>query len=377
MDVTQPAARADISALQAEIRDAGLDVAVAVSGENFTYVTDTLVLSHQIIPERLCMVVVPGSGDPLPLVCAHEARQLQLESWIADIRTYSEFEDNPIAALAALLGELGFGSARIGLENRFLPVVYARQLAETLAGATLASADGAFDRARAVKSQVEIDILCGAARSTEKAIEETFRAARPGHTEKQVADDLTARLLKAGASSRWIVLAAGANTAINHPYPSHKELTDGEVLRVDVGGVFDGYQSDVARTAVVGRATGEQQSFHRGLRDIERETMMAARPGMRACDLFDLCRREYEKRGLAFSGHAIGHSIGVGLHEHPVLRAGDETELLPGMLFNVEPAAVDSRGFLYHIEDLLLVTDGEPEIVTADMDTEKIFVISR
>ena len=44
--------RADIPALQGEIRDAGLDLALAISGENFTYITDTLLLSHEIIPER-------------------------------------------------------------------------------------------------------------------------------------------------------------------------------------------------------------------------------------------------------------------------------------------------------------------------------------
>ena len=71
----------------------------------------------------------------------------------------------------------------------------------------------------------------------------------------------------------------------------------------------------------------------------------------------------------------LGHSIGVTFHEHPVLRAGDETEIKPGMLFNVEPAATDSQGFLYHIEDLLLVTEGEPEIITIEMDTQTLFEI--
>ena len=142
-----------------------------------------------------------------------------------------------------------------------------------------------------------------------------------------------------------------------------------------VGGVFDGYQSDVARTAVVGRATDEQQSLYQRLREIERETIAAARPGVRACDIYAICREAYQKRGLELAGAVVGHSIGVTLHEHPVLRAGDETEIKPGMLFNVEPAAIDSQGFLYHIEDLLLVTEGEPEIITIEMDTQTLFEI--
>ena len=370
-----PGPRADIAALQAEIRAAGLDVALAVSGANFTYVTDTQILSHEIIPERLCMVIVPCEGDPLPLVCFPEAKQTKQDSWIGDIHTYVEFKEDPIAVLAQLLTEFGHGSGRIGIESRFLAVTYQQRLAKALPQATLASADGAFDRARAIKTPVEIDILSAAARATETAIHEAFSAARPGDTEKQVADDVTARLLKAGATSRWIVLAAGTNTTINHPYPSGKQLVAGETLRVDIGGVFDGYQSDVARTAVVGRASDAQQSLYQRLREIERETIAAARPGVRACDLYAICRKAYDKRGLKLSGAVVGHSIGVTLHEHPVLRAEDETELKPGMLFNVEPATIDQEGFLYHVEDLLLVTEGEPEIIATNMDTETLFVI--
>ena len=66
-----------------------------------------------------------------------------------------------------------------------------------------------------------------------------------------MADDLSARVLNAGATSQWITLAVGANTAVNHPFPSSKRLTPGEILRVDVGGTFQGYQSDVARTAAI------------------------------------------------------------------------------------------------------------------------------
>jgi Xaa-Pro dipeptidase len=369
------APRADIGALQAQIRAAGLDAVLTVSGANFTYVTDTLILSHEIIPERLCMVIVPAEGAPLPLVCLPEAKQVRQDSWISDLRTYVEFKEDPMVVLAQLLAELGLSNGRIGIESLFLAVTYERQLATALPGATITAADGVFDRARAVKTQTEIDILSAAARATEIAIYEAFSAARPGDTEKQLADDVTARLLKAGATSRWIVLAAGANSAINHPYPSAKQLTKGETLRVDVGGVFDGYQSDVARTAVVGQATDEQQSRYQRLREIERETIAAARPGVRACDLYAVCRKAYEKRGMELCGAVVGHSIGITLHEHPVLRAEDETELKPGMLFNVEPATIDSQGFLYHIEDLLLVTEGEPVIVTTNMDTERLFVI--
>jgi Xaa-Pro dipeptidase len=147
-------------------------------------------------------------------------------------------------------------------------------------------------------------------------------------------------------------------------------------LRVDVGGIFQGYQSDVARTAAIGRANEEQRSIYRRLREAERETIAAARPGVRACDLYATGKRALQQRGLSITSQAIGHGLGIGLHEFPVLQANENAEIKPGMVLNIEPAVKDSQGFLYHIEDLFVVTAGEPNILTTVMDTADVFTIS-
>ena len=204
---------------------------------------------------------------------------------------------------------------------------------------------------------------------TEEAIQMAFQATRPGDTEKKMADDLSTRVLNAGATSLWITLAAGANTVINHPYPGPKQLTRCEILRVDVDGVCQGYQSDVARAATIGRANGEQRSIYRRLREAERETIAAARPGGRACDLYATDKRALQQRGLSITSQAIDHGRGIGLHEFPVLQANENAEIKPGMVLNIEPAVKDSQGFFYHIEDFFVVTAGEPNILTTVMDT--------
>ena len=182
-------------------------------------------------------------------------------------------------------------------------------------------------------------------------------------------------VLNAGAISFWITLAVGDNTAINHPFPSDKPLASGEILRVDVGGRFQGYQSDVARTAVIGNADQEQRSTYTRLREIQRELIAAARPGVRSCDLYAMYQQAFEQQGFTTTSQAVGHSFGIGMHELPVLHALETTELKPGMVLNIEPAVKDSHGYLYHIEDMLVVTSDEPEILTNVMDTKDLFVI--
>ena len=367
--------RMNTNALRHNMDAEGLDVLLAISPENFFYIADTLLLSQQIIPTRLCTAVVPRDGQPEVVVCNCEERQTREDSWIADIHTYLEFHETPMHAVAELLKQRGFGRARIGIEKYFLAAVYAEELAALLPEATLVGSDQVLDAARALKTPAEIEILAEAARRTEKAILASFQAARPGDTEKEMADDLSTRVLNAGATFLWITLAVGPNTVINHPPPGSKQLEKGEILRVDVGGVFQGYQSDVASTAVIGAPNEEQRSVYKRLREAQRETIATARPGVRACDLYATCKHALEQRGLSITSQAVGHGLGIGLHEFPVLHAGEETEIEPGMVLNIEPAAIDSQGFLYHLEDLFAVTDNEPEILTTVMDTEDLFTI--
>ena len=168
-------------------------------------------------------------------------------------------------------------------------------------------------------------------------------------------------------------MAVGAFTAINHPVPQDEPLQAGEILRVDIGGLFDGYQSDVARTAVVGPASAEQQSVYQTLRECERAAIAALRPGVKAADVYIQAQQFMASRDLVLTSQALGHSLGIGMHEHPILHAGNQTELAPGMVLSIEPAVKDSQGYLYHLEDLALVTEDEPVILTTLMDTQELF----
>ena len=278
-------------------------------------------------------------------------------------------------ALADLLIERGLGQGRVGIEKEFLAAGYVEELAGCLPDAAIVAGDHIFQAARAIKTTEEIDIMRKAARATELAILQAFEAAKPGDTEKKVSDDIFHGLISAGATSPWVVLGSGDRTAINHPYGGSKRLTPGEILRVDVGGTFNGYSSDVARTAVIGEPSAEQASVYRRVLEAGRETIAAVRAGSKASDIFQAGRTALESRGFAVAMQAIGHGLGTGLHDYPMLRGGEDGKLQPDMVVAIEPAARDSRGWLYHIEDTVLVTDGEPDVLTTEMDKESIFVI--
>jgi Xaa-Pro aminopeptidase len=178
-----------------------------------------------------------------------------------------------------------------------------------------------------------------------------------GRTEREVAADIQQGLLQAGSEGiAFCVLGAGENTAIAHPHPSARPLRSGDPLRVDVGGSFDGYYSDLARTMVAGRASQRHRDIYARLWEAHEAVIQTVKPGVASSRLFTVCREQFERLGLNFKMPHIGHSLGIGLHEYPLLRPQEHTPLEPGMVLAIEPLHYETSGERFHVEDLIEVT---------------------
>ena len=368
------ASRVNMDGLWQEMAGAGLDAVVALSPHNFLYVAGVQMLTQKTVPDLLAGVVVAQGGDPVAVVFYVEEAVTRQESWVEDIRLYElgDREDrlpgsmrrSHLEVLADVLRQKGLARGKIGVEKDWLPVRYFEGLKALLPQATLAAADDAFNRARAIKTPDEIEILQRAARATEKAILESFRNASVGSTEKKVADDMRARLFAEGADDVWMTLGAGLNVKVFHQRPGGKQLMPGEPVHFDCGGVFDGYYSDIARMAVVAGPDDQQRSRYRWLYDCMRSTIDRVRPGATGGDLYDGAKAAYDQAGYPIWSELVGHGIGVTAHEWPVFHTKDPTVLEPGMVITIEQGLDDGYGSRFHIEDLVLVTEGAPLILS-------------
>ena len=134
---------------------------------------------------------------------------------------------------------------------------------------------------------------------------------------------------------------------------------------MDLGGLYGGYYSDVARTFGFGEPDPRKQDCYRRLAEIHRAVIEQVRVGVRFCDIFNFCRDCFAKQGLRFHMPHIGHGLGVGLHEHPVVEASNTRLVEEGMVINIEPLFFDmGDGSGYHIEDLILTTAKGPRVLT-------------
>lgn len=365
-----PAREAELRGLPAKL---GLDAIVAISPENFAGVADAKIDTMVLIRPRQAFALLPARGEPELMVCAIERSWTASQSWIQTINTYREFINDPMDMLAERLTALGIGSGRIGIDGDFLPLASYQHLMSRLPGLKVVDTSAALTEIRAIKTPAQIAILEAAAKGTHRATLDAMQASRIGDTELEMVKRIGDGILASGAErSFFLYLLSGDRTAISHGLPSDRKLKESEIIRFDVGGNYGIFSSDFARTYSSGNPTALQRQTYRSLREIEEIAINAVKPGVPAESVWEICRDEYAKRGLTFRMGLVGHSLGVELHEAPVLRPGEKIPLRPGMVLNVECSVMDELGTYYHLEDLLVVTEGGYRLLTLGLAPHEI-----
>ena len=277
-------------------------------------------------------------------------------------------------ALAAEAVRRGIG--RLGYESHDVTVDGLHTLEKVLADAAdggrvpeLASVQRAVEELRAIKDDGEIEALRHACAVADQALAELAAAGglRPGRSEVEVGRELDARMLALGAEapSFETIVAAGANSAIPHHRPDATVLRDGDFLKLDFGATVDGYHSDMTRTVVLGHAADWQREIY----DLVAASQAAGRAALAVgADVVAVDRASRDV--IAAAGHAdhfshgLGHGVGLEIHEAPAISPLGAGTLAAGMAVTVEPGVYLPGHGGVRIEDTLVVTETEPELLT-------------
>ncbi len=352
------------------LQESEFDAVVAVSPENTWYLSEAVIDTQRTLLERLAVVVWAKGAEPIYIVCTNEETQARKDSWIQEIRGYVEYQESPMAFAAQALTEVGAASGRVGIEKHYLNAHYYEEFAGLLPNARLVEAGRFLDRVRALKTPLEILRLEEAALATDRAIRKGFTAARPGMSEKEIGVLLTSELILGGAEMQGFqVLSAGERTLSTHERASDYLLKSGDLMRTDFGGVFPGgYYSDIARTVCVGKASQRQRDTYQAVWEEHERLISMARPGVTPREMFLTHRDRWEARGWAMKRPHIGHGVGIGLHEFPLLMPSEEEPFQPGLCLYIEPTCIVPSVEKYHVEDLVLVTEGEPKVLSRSAD---------
>jgi Xaa-Pro aminopeptidase len=361
-----------------EMERAGVAAVIAMSPENFLHTAGVYIPSQRMIRERLALSVFVAGADPFAVVSSVVVRTVARDSWLDDVVAWAEHEETPIARLAEELRKRGLASARIALEKGYLAAGFYEELQEALPEAEWVDAERILERSRMVKTPDEVELMRRNALAAEEAIWAGFMFSRTGTSEAEVAKRMVASLIDLGAdSSPFMSLAAGAeHSREHHAVPGDYRIRQGDTVAVDMVGTFRGYYSDYARMAVVGEPSKAQRNAWATVVGIQRRLFEDVVPGATAEHVFRQAARYAEECGTKLDTNLVGHSLGIGLHEYPVLTEGCAEELQSGMTLCIEILVMDPEQGRFHVEDLVEVVEhGPARRLTTYFDTAELYRI--
>ena len=223
---------------------------------------------------------------------------------------------------------------------------------------------------RAVKTPSEIAKIAAAEALNDKIWGQALKEFKPGMTEKDMQRIIRAWMNALGDGEAFeTIVCVGANAAECHHVPDDTVWRKGEPLLVDMGVKLDGYCSDMTR-CVRSTEAGIKGVKYNEIHDLvllaNRTAVAAVKPGITGRELDAIARKVITKAGFGkYFGHALGHGVGLDVHELPVASKRSDTVLKPGMIVTIEPGIYIEGELGVRIEDLVLVTADGCEVLSS------------
>lgn len=248
---------------------------------------------------------------------------------------------------------------RLGFEAAFITVARLDQLEKILAPTKLIPWTEPEARLRIIKTPAEIRALRTAAAINAHAFQDILPLLQPGITELKIRQALETALLSHGADKPAFdtILASGRRGALPHGKASSKKIKRGELVTIDFGGLYHGYHADETVTVALGPVSQKQKIIYQIVAEAQAKAIALAKPGV-ACSKLDTAARKYitQKGYGKYFGHALGHGVGLEIHEWPVLSEHSTDVLAPNMVFTIEPGIYIPGWGGVRLEDMFVCT---------------------
>ena len=346
-----------------------MDAILITSGASLNYFSG-LRVGYQ--SERLFAWVLPSTGAPFVVCPAFEEGRVREGLTIAPdgaatkIFTWNE-DASPYDLVARALKDRGLTTGAVGIEER-TQFAFTDGLAHATPALKVVSGTPVTAGCRMIKSKAELALMQLANDITLAVYQAAWKSAGPGTTNREFS-----ALVAEGYRRSGVVGDAscqvGAYSALPHGSVQPQVIREGEVVLIDDGCTVEGYQSDISRTFVYGKATDRQKAVFAVVHKAQAAALAAARPGI-ACEAIDKVARDVvDAAGFGpdykhFS-HRVGHGIGMDGHEWPYLVRGNPTPLVEGMCFSDEPGIYLEGEFGVRLEDDWHVTEGGGRMFTS------------
>jgi Xaa-Pro dipeptidase len=338
--------------------------------------------------ERLFACVIPVKGEPFFVCPAFEEdrarEQIALGPFgtgAADVRTWNE-DESPYELVAKGLKDRGIASGRIGIEET-TKFVWSDGIASAAPAMKAVSGTPITAGCRMIKDAHELDLIRVACEATLKVYAAAFQAIQPGMTQNQVSSLISAGYRRVGFQGGASV-QVGEYTALPHGSIQPQTIREGTIIMIDDGCTVEGYQSDLTRTFVLGKATDKMHAVFGIVKRAQSTALATARPGV-PLEAVDAAARKVildagYGPGFKYFSHRLGHGMGMEGHEWPYLVKNNmfgwnkALTAQPGMVFSDEPGIYIRGEFGVRLEDDMYITPDGAKLFTPQSESlEKPF----
>jgi Xaa-Pro dipeptidase len=327
--------------------------------------------------ERLWALVIPARAKPFLVCPAFEegrARELLDAGPLgkdAEVLVWQE-DESPFAALGRGLKDRSLTASTVGLDEN-MKFVFAEGIRAANPHLTIVSATPITAGCRMVKDAHEIECLRLASHATLLVYRAVAQSLNPGMTTADVRGLIAAAYTRVGFEGE-ASLNIDEFTAVPHGSRHLQTLREGSILMLDDGCVVEGYNSDITRTFVLGKATDKMKSVFDLVKRAQTAALRTARPGILAADVDAAARKVIVDGGygpgFTYFTHRVGHGLGMDGHEWPYFVKNNMfgwdlgPHLQAGNVLSDEPGIYIRGEFGIRLEDDLLVDEGGANLLT-------------
>ncbi len=244
----------------------------------------------------------------------------------------------------------------VGFEEDFVTYAKYKEYMHKYKINNFTEAENIISQIRSIKDEEEIDNIKKACKITDECFEMLLKFIKPGMSEKKIARKIEDFFREnAEGTSFDTIVASGENSSKPHARPSERIIQDNDIITIDMGCKINGYCSDMTRTIFVGKPTDDQIKIYNIVLENQEKVINEIKDGANLKNIVSSLEYEFKNKGFSME-HALGHGVGLEIHEKPFFRRNMDTFLKEKMVITDEPGIYIPGKFGVRIEDTVLVT---------------------
>ena len=244
----------------------------------------------------------------------------------------------------------------VGFEEFYVTYADYKELIRKYKINNLVETEHIIERQRMIKDKDEISNIEKACEITDNCFSYLLTYIKPGMTEKQIAEEIEEYYKERtdGLAFETIV-ASGENTSMPHAVPTDRKIQEQDIITIDMGCKVNGYCSDMTRTFFVGSVPDYVKPVYDLVLKNEVQTLEEMKDGESTRLLTKMVENDFKLNGYDLI-HALGHGVGMEIHEAPYINYRSDTQLKENMVVTDEPGIYIAGKFGVRIEDTVQIT---------------------